>query len=55
MMIGWGKIHKKNKPKGREGKPNNSHLLPKHIARCCVQLLYLAEENYMLLTALLLV
>lgn len=22
MMIGWGKIHKKNKPKGREGKPS---------------------------------
>lgn len=31
MMIGWGKIHKKNKPKGREGKHSNNHLLPKHI------------------------
>lgn len=52
MVIGWGKIHENNKPKGREGKLSNSYLLPKHIARHRVQLLYLEEENYMLLTAL---
>lgn len=52
MMIEWGKVHKNNKRKGREGKHKNSNSLPKHIFRHSVQLLYQEEENGMLLIAL---